>query len=680
MRSLQVVTQSSKWKWAGLLSIGTAVLAVPALQAQQTAIEKPGITRVSSDHGPVQPQQSATVTVHLKMHNEAAFDQAVDALYTPGSPTYHHWMTESQLAAYAPTAGELNTVKKEMESHGLTVLPGGSDNLSIRASGTMSSMESAFQTQIHEFEQGGKTFHANVTPARLAGPSGDLVQGVTGLSGLKMKSYISHAINPRTGKPAPMVPISKAAGGFDGVLTNQCFGAPFTANLTTAGASLPVGTYYGNAYTQGESECGWTPKQIQTHYGLDKAYAAGLDGTGQSIVLVEGPTEETAMRNDFNLFNQLAGIAGASTSNLQVLYPDGKPSPLLGYYWQGETDLDLQWAHAIAPRAKIVVLIMPSEDWQEFEYAIQYTMDNKLGNVISNSYGLSEFESGPVTIKGFDQVIKTAAAKGIAVNFSSGDSGDGFTGAPNVGGASFPADSGYATAIGGTSLDVPSGTGGKAETGWGNNQTLLSFAKDSVVDPPINSGFVGGAGGGESTVIAKPSWQKSIPGTFRQVPDISAVADPYTGAAFIEDGAIGSIGGTSLSCPIFSAIWALADQKAGVALGQAGPLLATLQSSGKSITDVVPVTTPTNVAGIVFDSAGATYYSADALMAPLYTTTQFTSAFWEVPTALGGGPGFYVDLSFGTDSSLQTAAGWDNVTGWGIPNGLTFINAAAALK
>lgn len=663
-----------------MLAIASVVLAVPGMQAQQKAIEVPGITRISSDHGPVAPQQQANVTVHLKMHNEDAFDKAVDALYTPGSATYHHWMTDGDIAAFAPTAAEVATVKKELQSHGLDVVSVSADSLSVRARGSMSSMESAFQTQIHNFERGGQTFHANVTPAKLAGAAGGLVTGVTGLSSLKMHSYMKQALNPRTGKPAKMVPVTDVASGFASVLTNKCFGAPFSVTLTTANASLPVGNYYGNAYTQGNTECGWTPAQMWVHYGLNAAYHAGLNGTGQTIVLVEGPTEATQMLADFATFNKLSGLGNLTGSNLQILYPDGKPSPLLGYYWQGETDLDLQWAHAIAPKAKIAVLIMPSEDWAEFEYAIQYAVDNKLGNVISNSYGLSEYQSGPVTITGFSQVIKAAAAKGVAVNFSSGDSGDGGTGAPNAGGASFPADSPYATAIGGTSLDVPSGVGKKAETGWGNNQTLLSFAKNSVIDPPLNSGFVGGAGGGESTIFAKPSWQKSVPGTNRQLPDISAVADPYTGAAFVQGGAIGSIGGTSLSCPIFSAMWALADQKAGASLGQAGPLIAKLVTSGNSVIDIVPVSTPTNPAGTIFDSAGATFYSADALMAPLDTTTQFTSAFWEVPAALGGGPGFYVDLSFGTDSTLQTAVGWDNVTGWGVPNGLTFINAAAALK
>lgn len=123
--------------------------------------------------------------------------------------------------------------------------------------------------------------------------------------------------------------------------------------------------------------------------------------------------------------------------------------------------------------------------------------------------------------------------------------------------------------------------------------------------------------------------------------------------------------------PIFSGIWTIADQKAGKALGQAAPLLYKLPST--AINDVVPVSSPTNVAGAIFDANGATFYSSDTLLAPLYTTTQYFSAFWNLS-------GEYVDLSFGTDSSLTVTPGWDNVTGLGVPNGLAFINAAAKAK
>jgi subtilase family serine protease len=135
---------------------------------------------------------------------------------------------------------------------------------------------------------------------------------------------------------------------------------------------------------------------------------------------------------------------------------------------------------------------------------------------------------------------------------------------------------------------------------------------------------------------------------------------------------LGVIGGTSVSTPIFSAIWALADQKAGRPLGQAAPMLPTLPKG--AIHDIVPYGSPTNVAGIVSNSAGSTYYSSDALLAPLFTTKTYYSGLWDV----GGGE--FVDISFGTDTTLTVTKGWDNVTGWGVPVGLTFINAAAAAK
>jgi subtilase family serine protease len=662
-------------------ALACTLLAVPTLNAE-SQIERPKVADVSSDHGPIQPLQEITLTVHLKMHNQAAFDKAVEDLYTPGSSTYHQWLSNDEIARYAPSAAEVETVKKELQSHGLSVLSVSSDNLSIRVSGPASSVESAFQTQIHEFERQGKIFHANVTPATLAGPAGALVHGVTGLTSFKMQPYVKYQINPRTGKPnvrtasspSTQLTIKKASGGFSGIATNDCFASPAAVSLTTAGASLPVGQYFGNIYDNSPLTCSWTPSQVQGHYGLAAAYKAGLDGTGQTVVIVDGPTDGTQLTADLTQFATLAGLPAITTSNFKVLYPDGKPTALSLEVdnWQDEASLDVEWVHSIAPKAKIVIEIMPTEDWTEFEFAIDNARLNKLGNVISNSYGYPEALFGAYTVQGFEQVLKKAAAAGLAVNFSSGDGGDEGTGSPSGGGQAYPATSAYVTAIGGTSIGIPNGTTNGAEVGWGNNGAILSFAVDGVLDPPLELGSLGGSGGGESTFIAKPSWQKSFTGTGRQEPDISALADPYTGVVFVEFGQpLAGIGGTSLASPIFSAIWSIADQKAGKSLGQAAPLLAKLPAG--AINDVVPLSSPTNVAGIVFDTSGATFYSSDTLLAPLYTTTQYFSSLWNLT-------GEYVDLSFGTDTSLTVTKGWDNVTGWGVPNGLTFINDAAKAK
>jgi subtilase family serine protease len=665
----------------GFLFLASPLLTLSALQAQ-TQIEPPRITKMSSDHGPAQPSKEFTVTVHLKMHNEDAFDKALQALYTPGSPTWHQWMTAQDLAKYAPTPEEVKTVKNELASHGLSVLSISPDNLSIRARGTVASMEDAFQTQIHEFEREGKVFHANATSAKLTGIAGNFIKSVSGLSSFPLRPMIQHPVDPITGKKLPTIPLADVpvgGGGLGAHFSNNCFPGPASLDLTMlSGASLPVGQYYGNIYKSealGRNHiCAWTPAQVQAHYGLTSAYNKGIDGTGQTIVIVDGPSDPT-VKDDLTQFAQLTGLPAITSSNFQIIYPDGQPSQWelsSVANWDEEADLDIEWAHAIAPKAKIVLLITPTQDWSELEYAIQYAQEHKLGKVISNSYGYPEMAWGAHTLEGFDQVLKLADAQGIAVNFASGDYGDMGTGSPSGGGTEFPASSQYVTAIGGTSIGIPDGSSNGAEIAWGHNAVVIANGY-GVLDPPILHGFASGSGGGTSGSIAKPSWQKSLSGSYRQVPDISALADPYTGAITVIGGQAGAIGGTSLACPIFSAIWALADQKAGRPLGQAAPLIAKLPSG--AVKDIVSFSSPTNPAGIVFDSTGATYYSSDVLLAPLYTTTAYYSALWFDQNIPG-----YVILSFGTDSSLTVTPGWDNITGWGVPNGWTFITAAAAKK
>src|SRR5262249_10367326 len=133
---------------------------------------------------------------------------------------------------------------------------------------------------------------------------------------------------------------------------------------------------------------------------------------------------------------------------------------------------------------------------------------------------------------------------------------------------------------------------------------------------------------------------------------------------------VGVIGGTSLACPIFSGVMAIAAQKAGHGLGQAAPLLYRLSSN--AVRDVgVPAQSATNVSGSVTTAAGTTVYSAADLAMP-ESAGGFLSALYQ-----GGSTRWYV-LGFNTDTSLAAGPGWDNVTGVGAPNGLAFITEIAA--
>lgn len=645
--------------------------------AYQMERNVPEVTHVASDLGSISPSKEMNITVHLNLHNKAAFDAAVEQLYNPVSPTYHKWMTDADLQKYAPTAAEVKSVKEELEKHGMTIVSVDPNRFSIRAHGTTINIEEAFQTQIHQFQMNGKTFSAHVQDARLTGEAGTLVAAVSGIERHSAKPMIMGRIDPKTGKTAAPIPLSvaKASGsGTSGIVTStNCLAAAQAYTFTTPGAALPVASYFGNSYSAGTVPCGYTPAQLQQHYNLTQAYKQGLDGTGQTVVLIEG-YGYPQMLQDANTFSSLFGLPALTSSNFKVIYPQGTvPATVQNLAgWSGEIALDIEAAHSMAPGAKIVVVATYGQDEEDFQDSIQYVTNNHLGNSVSSSWETdTEIIAGPLELNSYNQVLELGAAKGISFNFSTGDNGDEGLGTP-VGAQGVPSDTPYATAVGGTSILNNPVASGHLEVGWGNFITYVALG--SPLDPPLQLEQFGGAGGGESVFFAKPSWQSKLPGTGRQTPDISALADPNTGfpeivtAGGVQEVTI--IGGTSLSCPLFSGIWSIANQKAGKPLGQAARIVSTMNSS--AVADIVPLSTPTNVAGTIFDSTGATYYSPSALISDgIQNATGFVTGMLSPDSTEG------IILSFGTDTSLTVTKGWDNVTGYGVPIGLNFINAAA---
>jgi subtilase family serine protease len=664
-------------KFAVASIVPMALGAIPLTSVAQLSKGVPNFTARAADQGSLSSSQQLNLTIWLQLDNKAALDNAVTQMYTPGSATYHKWMSVADLKKFAPTTAQLNQIKKELTGHGLAIDEIEPNNLAIRVHGPVADVEQAFHTQIHQFGYNGKVLYANTTAPHLTGAANSLVSTVTGLTNMGVRPLAVQQVNPRTGKPTA-ARLSKPQGIF---FASQCFYSPETVTLTTSGASLPVGVYYGNAYGANPTNtqvgdlppCGYSAAQVQGFYGLPTAYQQKLNGAGQTVVIVDAYGSPT-ITADANAYSTLNGLPQLTSKNFQIVYPEGKPFlPNTG--WIAETSLDVELSHATAPGAKIDLLISPSAQDEDFQYTILYAITHHLGSVISNSYGYPELEAGPATLTAYNEVIELGAASGISVDFATGDTGDNvaLVGTPS---AYVPADSPYATAVGGTSVGLPTTNGGNGQTGWGNNLTYLSFASNAVLDPPLNEGNYAGGGGGPSVYFAKPAYQKSLPGNKRQTPDVSALADPFTGAEIVITDPnlppgqyVEVYGGTSLATPIFSAIWAITNQKAGKLLGQAAPIIASLNSS--DITDIVPVSSPTNIAGVIFDGTSTSFYSAAALAEPLQNQSTFFSSIYN----LGGGEDLV--LTFGTDTSLTITPGWDNVTGYGTPNGLNFINAAA---
>ncbi len=373
--------------------IAIAVLATSVATAQRlTNNVSEGIHR-ASDLGRMDPTTEINITVQMKLRDEAAFNKVVDALYDPSSPTFHKWLTDADLRQYAPPKEQYDAVRKELENHGLAITSVDENSFAIHAHGTTENVESAFNTEIHQFQANGKVFRSSVTNARLSGAAGEYVSTVAGLESHQVHPLYKRALNPRTGQavaPIALRKVQDSGSGLDSFLTDTIVSKATTFTFTTPGADLPVGVYFGTVYGKTRiSLLAITPANLQILYGLPAVYKKGWNGAGQTIVLLEAygyPTIEA----DANAFFQLAGLPPLTSSNFKIIYPQGPPvSPIAGELsgWNLEIALDVQWAHSIAPGAKIVVVAAAGQETTDFLAAMTYIVNNHLGNVVSDSWG-----------------------------------------------------------------------------------------------------------------------------------------------------------------------------------------------------------------------------------------------------------------------------------------------------
>ena len=322
-------TTSAKASWAALalLSISAAsTLPAEVLSAKPLSNVSKGV-HIAADQGRVPVSKTQTLTVLLKLHNSDQFDKAVEDLYDPKSPSYHKWFTDADFAKYAPTSTELESVKKELASHGLSVVSVDPQNFSVRVRGTTAATEEAFQTELHTFGYNGKTFQAHVREAQLTGSAGSLVDTVAGLDRHTVHPQLKVASNPRTGKPLSKKVLTKSdlGSGLLGSITGTALGAPALFTYPTPGEALPIGTFYGNEYDANPAlTVSYAPAQLQAYYGLAPLYAGGYTGKGQTIALVEGYGYDAA-EADANYAAKIFGLPALNSTNFSVIYPEGKP-------------------------------------------------------------------------------------------------------------------------------------------------------------------------------------------------------------------------------------------------------------------------------------------------------------------------------------------------------------------
>jgi len=658
-----------------------------------------GIPQIAKNLVAEDPAKSITVTIWLKQRNQAAFDNLVRQMYDQSSPNYHHWLTLEQYNAnFAPSSQEAIMVSDFLVSHGLKVTATEKNNHYIRAEGPVADIEKTFQVQISRFTINGEVHRAASAEPLVAGQVGTVIAAVQGFDDFQYTSYVRRPV--ADGKPnsrTAISPVSSLSPTPDGlVFSANCFRPAQTVKFTTPGGG-PSAVYSGNRYganidsvPPNQAPCGYDAAEMQHAYGLDTLHSKGLDGSGQTVVIVDAYGSNTIF-NDANTFSRLNGLPSLTSANFQIFKPNGSAncgSACMAGLWNFETSIDVEWSHAMAPGANIALVLAKNNDFDNLDMANLFAIDNLLGNVISNSFGISEIvlvEFLPSELVVENLLAEMAASLGISLDVSSGDAGDFLAVDQEFGinavSVSANANSPFATGVGGTSLFLNPNNTIKFQTGWGLNETRIADpSPNPPVVPPLVFGFLEGSGGGTSVVYAKPSFQKKLSGKFRKVPDIAMEADPETGAEIvISDPVSGEqvvevFGGTSLSCPMFSGLWAIANQAAKIPLGQAAPYVYNLPAS--AISDIVQIGSAHNVTGVITlpgNPPTTVVETADDLAGPLENTKMFVSALYNAPSSTR-----WDVFTFGTDSSLTTGPGWDNVTGVGTPKGVAFVNGVVA--
>lgn len=727
MRPCEKALHTANGRWMiALTAVMVMCMALPALGAGAFVLHNtPSYVTTAQNMGPVDGSQTIEVSLWLKARNRPQLDALAGELYNRTSPNYRHFLTHAEFATrFAPTAAEAQTVRQFLEAHNLKIVRTGPSDFFVRASGTVAQIEAAFQVKLNEYEVLGKLIRANnQDPFIDSAAAAPLVSAVYGLDNaaydhpfMARPTSFANASAQAQRDEGTKAAIAAAGATSSNFFSNVCFDGQENESLSTEGiGAFPIATISGNRLNLDSLTsvgCGYTPQMIQAAYHLSELYSKGLNGAGQTIGILEF-CGSTTIEQDANAFSAKFGLPKLTATNFAVLglipSPCGVPGDI-------ETSLDVEWAHAIAPGANINLLVAPSGSFIDVD-EIEFTAVNDgLATVISGSIGFPERLLPSTLIQTQGLISEIAAVSGISANFASGDNGD-YSSMELVAEhgqfVTSPASSPFSTAVGGISLALNADNSIRWQSGWGNNISQIA-QQGTIFDPPVIGGFNGGAGGGASNCVnqsappgfilqcdsgwPKPAYQEKLTGTARLLPDVAWLADPFTAVVIqvtvpnvFPPQVFETIGGTSVATPMFSALWAIANQAAGAPLGEAAPYLYSLPAG--AITDIVPVGSTHNVTDSIQTSPTSTdKFNASALLGGA-APANYVSAIWDDPAAAGTP----IIVSFGTDcstipavrslidpfppvsctesKSLHTNVGWDDVTGMGVPNPTAFVAA-----
>jgi subtilase family serine protease len=720
--------------WFAALLTGVAFLLIPTVAAGAATSEEiqgkapAAVPANETSATPADELIEFDVGVNLKdLPGAEAFAKEVT---DPTSRNYRRYLSPRRWEnRFSPTARADLEVVRSLRSAGIKVVKVAPDRMTIEAEGTAEQIAAYFDTTLAEYEVGEETLRLASSPLSVPTNVAPLIAGVRGVNEIHVKpadltgaghggpwgwSGRGHGHGWHGHGPPPPVEeeeeIPQPLGFRVGTPCSDYYGQKLADNLPAFGDGFPNPLPY--------AVCGYKPAQLQGAYNLTEAIAKGYDGSGVTVAITDAFASPTLYSDavEYAKRNQGSTSSWHHGSSASQQWRPGQfkeivhrpftkigPEECEAEGWSGEQTLDVEAVHAMAPGAK--VLYIGGKNCTVSLYnAVEEVVDGHLADIVTNSWSNGPEEEEAETVdsrEAFNHVLLMAAGTGVGVQFSSGDEGDNFI----VSGEqqpSFPGTSPYATAVGGTSLEVGAQNNRLGEVGWSTGISTLCTAElvelegceSSEVgqwEPPAPGEYDYGGGGGTSSQYAEPWYQAPVVpaeiaeragtgGLNRVVPDISMEGDPSTGMLVGEtqefaDGTYYDeyrIGGTSLASPLFAGLMAVTDQAARGSLGFVNPLLYHLDSGSQgagAFYDILPAGQQAVVRNDYLNSENA---EAGVLTSARILGLEGATEFY-CPKANEETGECEVEIEEKLES-LSAAPGFDSMTGIGSP-GDQFIQA-----
>ncbi len=495
------------------------------------------------------------ITVALAPRDPARLASYAAAVSMPGSSAYHRYLTVAGFRArFGPTAAQIDAVDASLTAHGLDPGAVSANGLAIPVSASAGAIAHAFSLSFERVRlAGGRTAFTNTQAPQFDASVAPAIEGVIGLDDLSQAQPLGLA-HAASGAVSGLSSVHVATGG----------PAPCRAAIGAAGGN--------DAYTA---------DQIASAYRLASLYGAGDKGAGQTVALFElepyNPTDIASYQSCY-----------ATSADVTAVDVDGGP----GYSGagSGEAALDIEDLIGLAPKASILVYEGPNNGGMGPYDTYNAIVSQNQAKVISTSWGECESLAGSSAASAENTLFQEAATQGQSVLAAAGDAGSEDCYIPGARHANRslavddPASQPFVTGVGGTSLTALGPP--PSETVWDGSAS----SGEECSDGPC------GGGGGISSFWTMPFYQSRAEsslnvisahssagpcsagsGSFcREVPDVSADADPNTGYLVYYDGAWTGIGGTSAAAPTWAAFIALVNaspQCAGTPVGFANPAL-----------------------------------------------------------------------------------------------------------